>query len=262
MSLEKLRKEIYKCISCGICSRAYWDGINVYGVCPALEIGGFESYGARGKIIIAKNLLNGQLSYDSKLVNRIYQCLLCGHCKIVCPLEVDTISIIEAMRREIVRKGLEPEPLREIDRNVREKHNVFGEDEEKRSEWARNLDLPEKGDVVYFAGCYYSYRYPEEAAATGVPVIASDRVPFVTEYLVGCDKRDIQIGTLPTDKIIIGESAIVVNAGDVRGFAYAMELLLKDEDLRASLGRKAHSITIPYFTWENVVKSFLNIVRF
>ncbi len=100
----------------------------------------------------------------------------------------------------------------------------------------------------------------EEAAATGIPIIASDRVPFVTEYLLGRERRDIQIGTMPTDRITIGEGAVVVGSGDIRGFAYAIELLLKDEELRTKLGEKAYSLTIPYFTWEKVVKDFLNTV--
>lgn len=79
----------------------------------------------------------------------------------------------------------------------------------------------------------------QEAAATGVPVVASHLVPFATEYL---DKAN---------------GAIVVQADDVDGFARALEMLLIDDDKRKTLGRNAYRATVPYFTWPNRVSAFL-----
>jgi glycosyltransferase involved in cell wall biosynthesis len=79
----------------------------------------------------------------------------------------------------------------------------------------------------------------QEAAATGVPVVASHLVPFVTEYLAP------------------SQGALVVQADDVDGFARALETLLADDDLRAGMGRNAYQVTVPYFTWQNVVPAFL-----
>lgn len=168
MVLEKYKNELMKCILCGICRKAYFAKIKSFGVCPTLEQGGFESYGPRGKILIAKAVLDGQLGYSEKLVKRLYEgCLLCGNCKVICPLGVDTISIFKAMRQDIVRMGLGPvEPLKMVDTNVNEKFNVFGEDPAKRSLWAEDLDLPKEGETFYFGGCYDSYRFPETAKAT------------------------------------------------------------------------------------------------
>ncbi len=102
----------------------------------------------------------------------------------------------------------------------------------------------------------------QEAAATGVPVIASERVPFVTEYLLGKRQREIQIGTDVADRIVIGEGGVKVSVSDVRGFAFAIELLLKDEELRARMGKRAYEITIPYFTWDSMVRRFLEATGF
>ncbi len=102
----------------------------------------------------------------------------------------------------------------------------------------------------------------QEAAATGVPVIASERVPFVTEYLLGESREEVKIGVDASDRIVIGEGGIIVGVNDVRGFAFAMELLLKDEDLRLKMGRRAYEITIPYFTWDNMVERFLKAIEF
>ncbi len=97
----------------------------------------------------------------------------------------------------------------------------------------------------------------QEAAASGVPVVASHLVPFVTEYLMG-DKVEVcefQEGRRPLKR---GEGAVVVQADDVNGFAYALEMLLTDERLREEMGQNAYRITIPRFTWRNTVPAFLD----
>ena len=101
----------------------------------------------------------------------------------------------------------------------------------------------------------------QEAAATMKPVIASDRVPFVTEYLLGDKTKEIQFGKGKEEKIIIGEGAVKVPVGNVAGFASAVELLLNDEPLCEKLGKKAYRITIPYFTWNHMVKRFLEVIN-
>ena len=79
----------------------------------------------------------------------------------------------------------------------------------------------------------------QEAAAAGVPVVASHLVPFATEYLSP------------------SKGAIIVQAGDVDGFARALETLLANEDLRKEMGENAYHATIPYFTWRDRVIAFL-----
>lgn len=100
----------------------------------------------------------------------------------------------------------------------------------------------------------------QEAAATAVAIVSSNLVPFVTEYLLGenATKMFIQGSELP---IKIGNAAIVVTADDINGFAYALDLLLLDPELRKSLGENAYQVTIPYFTWENVVSKFLQEIH-
>lgn len=96
----------------------------------------------------------------------------------------------------------------------------------------------------------------QEAAATGVAVVASNRVPFVTEFLLGDAPKGI-----PPEKdnqpIQLGLGAIVVEADDVQGFAQAMVLLLSDQGLRDKIGQHAYEVTVPYFTWDNMVARFL-----
>ena len=95
----------------------------------------------------------------------------------------------------------------------------------------------------------------QEAAATAVPAVSSDLVPFAVEYLRGPGYQDV-----PVDgggSIQQGRGAMVVPADDVAGFAAALKKLLCDDELRARMGREALEITVPYFTWESRTRDFL-----
>lgn len=101
----------------------------------------------------------------------------------------------------------------------------------------------------------------QEAAATGVPVIASDLVPFVAEYLLTKEVKEV---TYAGAEIPLrhGKAAIVVKADDLPGFSCALEIMLADKSLREEMGQEAYRITIPYFTWEHMVKQFLQDIGF
>ena len=97
---------------------------------------------------------------------------------------------------------------------------------------------------------------PQEAAATRVPAVSSNLVPYVTEYLLGEDVETLQYQQI-APALQVGKGAIVIQADDVPGFARAFDLLLSDEVLRKKMGQSAYEITIPYFTWDHMVSRFL-----
>lgn len=97
----------------------------------------------------------------------------------------------------------------------------------------------------------------QEAAATSVPVVGSDKIPFVVEYLLGDEVEERRMEGVESGPVKIGRGGIVVPADDVEGFARAMDLLLSDETLRKSMGEQALKITVPYFTWEEMTARML-----
>ncbi len=94
----------------------------------------------------------------------------------------------------------------------------------------------------------------QEAAACRTPVIASDLVPFVSEYLLG--PSPVPAGADPV--VTLGDGAVVVPADSVEGFANALRMLLSDEPLRQRMGQAARKITVPYFTWEERTRDLLD----
>lgn len=99
----------------------------------------------------------------------------------------------------------------------------------------------------------------QEAAATGKPVVSSDLVPFVVEYLLGNEPLRISIdGEMSGGDLLVGEGAIVVPADDVEGFSQALVMLLSDDEMRTEAGGRALDITVPYFTWEARTKDLFD----
>jgi galactose-1-phosphate uridylyltransferase len=101
----------------------------------------------------------------------------------------------------------------------------------------------------------------QEAAATSVPIVGSHLIPFVTEYLLNGSSQELTCEDSATP-LKIGPGAIVVQADDIDGFACAIDKLLTDEDTRVKMGEEAYKITIPYFTWDGMVRQFLEDVKF
>ena len=95
----------------------------------------------------------------------------------------------------------------------------------------------------------------QEAAATGVPAVSSDLVPFAVEYLRGPEYQTVDLAG--GGQIQQGRGAMVVPADDVAGFSVGLQRLLGDDELRARMGREALAITVPYFTWDSRTADFL-----
>ena len=98
----------------------------------------------------------------------------------------------------------------------------------------------------------------QEAAATRVPVVSSDLIPFVVEYLLGDRVDDVAYEGMSDRPLRWGEGAVVVQADDVEGFAYALTRLMSDEVERARMGDRAFGITVPRFTWQRMTERFLD----
>ena len=101
----------------------------------------------------------------------------------------------------------------------------------------------------------------QEAAATRVPVVGSNKIPFVSEYLLGDDIEIVRSDEGTFQPLKLGEGAIVCEADDVQGFAEALDIYLSDETLRSKSGECAYHITIPQFTWKDMTKRFLEGIQ-
>jgi glycosyltransferase involved in cell wall biosynthesis len=95
-----------------------------------------------------------------------------------------------------------------------------------------------------------------EAAATGVPVVASNRVPFVTEHLLGSEPSVVPVRD--DGEMLVGAGGTVVPADSVTALTAALELTLTDDGLRRRQGEAALRATVPALTWDRLTESLLD----
>ena len=155
--LPEFLEEISTCSQCGYCMN----------YCPTRQE--WISSTPRGRILMTKELLGGQSLQHQKVtteyLNAIFQCTLCGRCKVDCNVDIKSPALWRDLRSELVKHGFELESLKGLASSIDQTHNVVSRPNEQRGRWTSRLTLPyeldkkEKTKVIYFVGCTVSF-YP------------------------------------------------------------------------------------------------------
>jgi len=90
---------------------------------------------------------------------------------------------MRAMRCELMSRGLAPQGIKTLDQDVHNSKNAFGGNILDKKKIAEKFQLPSKGEVLYFAGCYPFFRDPEKRAEKTLLVLrnAKINVSFLAE---------------------------------------------------------------------------------
>jgi len=124
----------------------------------------FDAYSAQGRFDLARALLEGEIELTPKALEVIYTCTLCGGCDVTCKFtrDMEPLEIIQELRNYAVKHGKGPLPghMPAVE-SIRKNDNVWLQPRSRRGHWARKLKVKdlnkEKAEVLYFAGCTYSY---------------------------------------------------------------------------------------------------------
>jgi heterodisulfide reductase subunit D len=170
-SLDKYVSQLEKCAKCGDC--AYSVKLTtarkpISMPCAVKNVLGFEAYDARGRIIVLKSLLQGQVKVDEKFLDWLYTCTTCSNCRETClaiPDGIDTPSMVEALRKDVVAQGLTIHKHLELKDFTLKNHNPYGEPHSHRRDILEGEKLPSQGKLIYFIGCTPSYRQTNIAKA-------------------------------------------------------------------------------------------------
>ncbi|MHA2385282.1 MAG: 4Fe-4S dicluster domain-containing protein, partial [Candidatus Thorarchaeota archaeon] len=141
-NIDELRRQVYRCTRCGWC-RASPDT-----VCPVYESDlPWEHNAARGKIALARGVLEGQLQLTSELVRDAFTCTSCGNCQENClsyhPFKtgaatgepvIDPVETIELFKTYVVEHEGALPVHKEIHEHVRQEGNPFGDPRNKRTD--------------------------------------------------------------------------------------------------------------------------------
>jgi Fe-S oxidoreductase len=195
LTLEDFRRTMESCNHCGQCK---WllgpktKGYDFAEICPIHQRFGFDAYSGQGLLNIAEELLNGELAYESGLIELIYSCTTCGACDINCKSirDMEVLETILALRARVVADGWGPMPAHQQQAtSVAEQHNIFGKEHSRRFDWLTpDIELTKESNVAYFVGCAASYRYPQIAQNTA-KILNAGEVKFTVlhagEYCCG-----------------------------------------------------------------------------
>ena len=95
--IERFQDDLEQCMKCGFCT--YW--------CPVYQEEKLESSVARGKNMMIRGLLDGELEYTKEFAERLNKCTLCMTCTEKCPAKTKIPPVIVAARADTVKaRGL------------------------------------------------------------------------------------------------------------------------------------------------------------
>lgn len=94
-TIKRFATDLERCTKCGFCS--FW--------CPIYQEELIESSLARGKNMMIRSLLAGELDFSKELVNQLNKCLLCKTCTTNCPVKTEISSVIVAARADMTKSN-------------------------------------------------------------------------------------------------------------------------------------------------------------
>ena len=147
--------EILACINCGFCRLG----------CPTYDVTQLESRNARGRNILAFNLMTGEIGPSKELANSFYTCTTCNACTFFCPAQIKVDQIIQKGREKLFASGFAPEPVMALRDSILNTDNVYAATREDRiaiypppiKKKVEAGQLKKKADTLLFMGCVSSY---------------------------------------------------------------------------------------------------------
>nr|MDO8086076.1 (Fe-S)-binding protein [Candidatus Sigynarchaeum springense] len=173
-NLAQFKDAALSCAHCGQCRAVAWPSKGIDHLCPVYESGeapNFEPFFSRGKNVILKGLLWGDLALNDDLSNLFYECTLCGACLDFCHNAhnnnidfanhrwMDQVNVYEALRADLVDAGCGLAPHKQMVDALVKTGNPYGKERVEKKQWAGKLGFHVKDatveptDVLYFAGC-------------------------------------------------------------------------------------------------------------
>ena len=114
--IERFKDDLGQCMKCGFCT--YW--------CPVYQEERVESSVARGKNMIIRGLLAGDIEYNDEYSEKINKCTLCMNCIANCPSVTNIPNVIVAARADNVRANGIKFPYNIVYRYILPRRRLFG----------------------------------------------------------------------------------------------------------------------------------------
>ena len=149
---KKYRKQVLQCSRCGYCQ----------AVCPVFGATHRPAYNARGKMLLLKEVMDGNIDLNDELIDTLFQCTTCAACHENCPSGVNVPEIIKQARKDMVSAGACHPAFTGMHEVLQKHSNIYAEDEPEDFGRERNR----RASHVYFIGCVGQYREDDATEAT------------------------------------------------------------------------------------------------
>jgi glycolate oxidase iron-sulfur subunit len=142
---QKFLKDLELCMKCGFC--AFW--------CPVYREEQTEASGARGKNMMVRALMAGELDYTDEFAERLDKCTLCMSCTVNCPARVKIPTVIIAARADrTAAKGLKF-PYNFIYRWLLPRRRLFG-NVVRIASWFQGIFMPKTEGTIRHLSLFLS----------------------------------------------------------------------------------------------------------
>jgi Fe-S oxidoreductase len=166
MALEAYTHDAQRCLRCSYCKWIPWRAFrnnDFTNGCPSVSRYLWHAYAAGGKFNMALSLMSQRIGYTDEFLNAIYRCQMDGSCDVSCKInqDIEPLQLMQELRIKCVEDGqIIPAHMLIID-GLRKEDNMMQARKADRGKWAMGLDVKdltkEKAEVVYHAGCRYSF---------------------------------------------------------------------------------------------------------
>ena len=152
-------KTLNKCQQCITCS----------GYCTVSpSFNGVETWSSKGKMLISRGVMKGELTLSNKVIDTLYACTKCGLCFAQCFQDLEFHEVILHLRRKIAENKLVPQVFYTAATNISEHGDPSATTIDRRLLRVKNMSnlvLPEIAENLCFLGCTTATRTPKTAEA-------------------------------------------------------------------------------------------------
>jgi glycolate oxidase len=134
-------------------------------VSPSFD--GIETWSSKGRALLMRGLMKGEIPLSEKSVEIIFTCSKCGLCFANCVQVDDFQKAILSVRNKIAEEDMVPEIFHSLAKNISVHGDPSAAQKKRRLSWMRNLenDLPKQAENLYWVGCMTANRTPKTAKA-------------------------------------------------------------------------------------------------
>jgi heterodisulfide reductase subunit D len=124
-----------------------------------------KSYGIKAKLFGPTEIPQSELE---EFKDDVHGCTTCGICATVCESGINTVELWEALRTNLVKKGIGPYGKQNMfPKLIGQYHNPYLLDQKDRLAWVPpDVKIADKANIVYFTGCTAGYKQLALAFAT------------------------------------------------------------------------------------------------